>query len=401
MITRVDRELEAAFEMASEFVWPDPELAERARAGARRRRRRTLAAAAAACAAVLVIAGTAYAGASHHHDTGALSTGDSPRTVATVDYPVTQLAVSGQYLYLLAGQNSLLTAYDAATGKLIRQVHLPSDASALAIGPGGLVWLAFSPDQGGGPTGIWLLSPDLRLHSAYAALRANTILPTGRTSAWIADQYGLVGLRMPTPGQSGPAAARRQPGTSLGAPSGTKPGWWSGEIGGRIAVFVTSGSSNDGSGNGGHLVLAGSPGLRFGGSWQTQISAVTSTGDSLWVTTYAQRNGEASLTGPLVRLNTRLADSTPASLRSSPVLARSEGVWSAGDTIWVATGVRGHSLVCFTAGRTIGPVMTLPVSGEVVALTATAGTVYVNALQPPGSYAPSPITAYRVPAACK
>jgi hypothetical protein len=36
-----------------------------------------------------------------------------------------------------------------------------------------------------------------------------------------------------------------------------------------------------------------------------------------------------------------------------------------------------------------------------MALTETAGTVYVNALQPPGSDAPSPITAYPVPASCR
>jgi hypothetical protein len=57
--------------------------------------------------------------------------------------------------------------------------------------------------------------------------------------------------------------------------------------------------------------------------------------------------------------------------------------------------------VCFTAGTTPGPVTTLPVTGEVVALAATADTVYVNAHQPPGSYAPSPITGYPIPAACR
>jgi hypothetical protein len=37
----------------------------------------------------------------------------------------------------------------------------------------------------------------------------------------------------------------------------------------------------------------------------------------------------------------------------------------------------------------------------VVALAATARTVYVNALQPPGSYAPSAVASYPVPAACR
>jgi hypothetical protein len=395
--TGVDQELTAAFKLASEFVQPHPELAERVRAGARRRRRRTLAGTAAATAAVIGIAFITYAAGGYHRDTAAASqrNSGSPRILTTVDYQVTQLAVSGQYLYVLAGQNSWLTAYDRATGKLIRRLNIPSGPSALAIGPGGLVWLAFYPPPAG-PTAIWLLSPDLQLHSADAGIEASTILPTARTTALITDQYGLVRVHMPAPGQSGQASQHLQPGSSLGAATATPPGGWSDELDGRVAVYVTNGSRTDG-----HIVLAGSPSLRFGGSSRTQISAMSSTGTSLWVTTYTLINGEASTQGALVRLNARLALTTPASVRSSPVLARSESVWSAGDTVWVATGVPGHSLVCFTAGATLGPVATLPVSGEVVALTATADTVYVNALQPPGSYAPSPVTGYPIPAACR
>jgi hypothetical protein len=393
--TGVDQELKAAFEMASELVRPHPELAERVRAGARRRRRRTLAGAAATTAAVMGIAVTTFAVAGHPQHTAAASQRHrgADRILATVDYPVTQLAVSSQYLYILAGQNSLLTAYDRATGKLIRRLNIPSGRSALAIGPGGLVWLAFYP-QPGGQTAIWLLSPDLRLHSADAGVKASTILPTAPTTAWIPDQHGLIRVHIPAPGQSGQASQHVQPGSSLGA--ATEPGGWSGQLDGRVVVYVTDRSVADG-----RLVLAGSPSLRFGGSSRTQISAMTTTGGSLWVTTYTRSGDEASVDGPLVRLNGRLGVTTPASVQSNPVLARSESVWSAGDTVWVATGVPAHSLVCFTAGTRLGPVTTLPVVGEVVALAATADTVYVNALQPPGSYAPSPITGYPIPAACR
>ncbi len=121
----------------------------------------------------------------------------------------------------------------------------------------------------------------------------------------------------------------------------------------------------------------------------------------MWVSTFAQRGDEASLEGPFVRLNAGLSPTTPSLVRTSPVLARSEEVWSRGRTIWVATGVLKHSLVCFTAGSRIGPVVTLPVSGQVVALAATSADVYVNALQPPGSTAPSHIVSYPVPAACR
>jgi hypothetical protein len=397
MSTGFDEELKAAFEAASEFVQPHPRLADRARAGSRTRRRWALAAAAAASAVMLVGAVATYATVAPHQDHAALAKrpGGSPQVLATVDDQVTQLAVSGRYLYVLAGQNSLLTAYDRSTGKVIGNIRVPSGASALAVGAGGLVWVAFYPDQGSGPAGIWLLTADLRLHSAVSGIQATTILPAGQTSALIPDQDGLLLVHVPVPGQTGQASQQLEPGSSLGPNQSTSPGTSSARLGGRVAVLVTGRGGSDR-----HLVIAGSPSLRFGGTWRTQISAMTSTGNSLWVTTFAQRNGETSLQGPLVRLNTRLELTTPASLRSSPVLGRSESVWSAGGTIWVATGVRDHSLVCFTASDKIGRVTTMPVTGEVIALAATAGTVYVNAEQPPGSYAPSAITSYPIPATC-
>ncbi|MGH3401639.1 MAG: hypothetical protein ACRDRJ_03835 [Streptosporangiaceae bacterium] len=398
MSTRLDQELKAAFETSSEFVEARPGLADRVRAGVRRRRRRALAAMAAASAVLLAIAGTTYGALSQHRDATAVPQRPrtAPRILATVDYQVTQLAVSGRYLYVLAGQNSLLTAYDRATGKLIRQVTLPSLASAVAVGPGGLVWIGFSPDQGSGPTGIWLLTPDLRRHSADPGLLAPTILPTGRTSAWVPTRDGLLRVGIPAPGQPGRASQELEPGSTLGPVRGAVPGISSGQLGGRVAVLVSTGSGDDS-----RLVIAGSPNLRFGGTPQTHISAIASTGTALWTTTFTQRHGESSLGGPLVRLNTRLSPATPESVQSSPILTRAESVWSAGDTIWVATGVQGHSLVCLTTSGTNGRITTLPVSGEVVALAATARTVYVNALQPPGSDAPSHITGYPVPAACR
>jgi hypothetical protein len=344
----------------------------------------------------MAIAGTTYAAVGRHHNTVTVQQRlyGSPRILATVDYQVTQLAVNGKYLYLLAGQNSMLTAYDSATGKLVRRINLPAEPSGLTVGPGGLVWVAFYPHHGA--PALWLLSPDLRLHCATTGFKAVSIVPVTRTSARIPESYGLLQVAMPGPGQSGLAIAISEPYTSLGATVKTAPGSWSGDLGDRIAVFVT-----DPDGADGHLVLAGSPGLRFGGSLQTQISAMTSTGNALWVTTYALHHGETSLQGPLVRLDAELRPTTPGPVRASPVLTRSEDVWSAGHTIWVATGVRGHALVCFTAGSRIGRLTTLPVSGEVRSLAATSTTVYVNAEQPPGSYAPSRIVSHPVPASCR
>jgi hypothetical protein len=127
---------------------------------------------------------------------------------------------------------------------------------------------------------------------------------------------------MPAPGRPGGASQHREGGARLGKRDTTP--FWSGLLGGRVAALVAGPNGRDG-----HVVIAGSPGLRFGGSARAQISAVAS------------------------------------------------------------------------AGGKIGPVTTLPVNGDVVALTGTASTVYVNANQPPGSYAPSHITGYPAPPACR
>ncbi len=395
MSTGVEKELAAAFQSASDFVQPPAGLTERVRTGARRRRRRTFAAAAAACAAVIAIAGATYAVVGrHHHAVTVQQQQHGPRRIVS---HAAVVAVSGKYLYALVGPNGELAAYDRTTGKLIGRVKLPPPGWNFAVGPGGLVWVAFDDAFAThAEPALWLLSPDLRLHSALGGFEATSVLPATKTSAWITSMYlphrGLLRVHMPAPGHPGTASAVSEPDTNLGQES---PANWSGQLGGRIAVFV-----NDPAGNDGHLVLAGSPNVGFGLP-QTQISAMTSTGNALWVSTDAGDRGEASYQGPLVRLDTRLRPTTPGPVRTSPILARSEDVWSAGHTIWVATGVPGHALVCFTAGSSIGPLTSLPVSGEVLSLAATATTVYVTAGPPGSSTAPSSIVSYPVPASCR
>jgi hypothetical protein len=397
MSTGFDQELKAAFEAASDFVQPPAGLADRVRAGVRRRRRRALAVTAAAAAVLLAVAGTSYAVTGQHRAPAAAPpAGRSPRIRVTVAYPVTQLAVGGRYLYVLAGENSLLTAYDRDTGKLIRRVTLPSPAAALAVGPRGLVWVSFAPDRGSGPAGIWLLTPDLRRHSADPGVAAPALVPAGRTAALVPGQGGLLRVRLPAPGQPGRATQQLEPASSLGPRAQASPGAAAAQLGSRTAVLVTTGSATDG-----HVVIAGSPGLRFGGTAGTHISAMAGTGNALWVTTYALQAGDRVLDGPLVRLSTRLAPSAPAAAASSPVLARTQSVWSAGGTVWVATDAPGPALACLTAGGTTGPVTALPVTGMVVALAASGRTVYVNALRPPYTYNTSAITSYPVPAACR
>ncbi len=105
---------------------------------------------------------------------------------------------------------------------------------------------------------------------------------------------------------------------------------------------------------------------------------MTGTGGSLWVSTFAIHNSNADASGPLVRLDGQLRVTTPEFVRASPVLAKTEEIWADGETVLAATAAAGHALVCFAAGSATGPVATLPVSGQVVALAATQDTVYVT-----------------------
>jgi len=351
----------------------------------------------AATAAVLVAAGGSYLLAEHRQSSPAASH-DRPRQLLTLPayYQVQQLAVAGPYLYVLAGENggpsNALSAYDRATGRLIHSVSIPAAPSALALGPDGLVWLSFYPDQNGGPTAIWLLSPDLRMHSAAAGIETSVIVPSGRTTALVPTQHGLLIVRMPAPGQHGRTSQHLEAGTSLGPRPGPAPGVWAGWLDGRLAVQVTNGYGYDS-----HLVIAGRPALRFGGSLRQEVGAVASTGSSLWVQTFAIHDSNAAQSGPLVRLDGRLQVNTPQSFATSPLLAGTEDVWTAGGTVWASTAARGHSLVCFVAGRQPGPVTTMHVNAQVAALAASGATVYVGT----ESYGTTTITGYPVPAACR
>jgi hypothetical protein len=199
---------------------------------------------------------------------------------------------------------------------------------------------------------------------------------------------------MPAPGSTGQATDVLEPGTSLGPPLNTAPGLAI-PIGGQVVVQVTNGY-----GIHGHLVVAGQPSLTYGGGAHSTIWGVTRVGSSLWAISGTNAN---NFGGAVIRLDSRLRPTTPAAIRRNPVLAQVAAVWSQGDTVWVELGPQswegGHSVACFRAGPRLGPVATLPVSGQVAALAATDDTVYVSAASP-GAY-PSGITGYRIPAACR
>jgi hypothetical protein len=395
---KLDDELRATFDVASEFIQPPPGLADNARQARRARRRRQLASVA-ACAIVLAAVGGAYAASGRHHGSAPAHPTAGAHVFVRVGYPVSQVAVSGRYLYLASDQSSLVAAYYRSTGKLERLITVPGSPDWLSVGPGGLVWVG-AIDGGGQPGAVLLLRPDLTERSTDTSLDGGPVVPTSRQAALAPTQYGLLDVRMPAPGQPGRASQRLVPGTGLGPSLNTAAGAWAGMLGGRVVVQVT-----DGYGMHSHMVIAGQPRHTFGGATAYQTGAVTSTGRELWVEMFAVKDSNAASSGPLVRVDTQLRATTPAYIQHSAVLAHTEGVWSSGDTVWAATGARGHALVCFSSRSQVGPVITLQASGSIAGVAATASTVYVTTVQGDSTvtpaFGPSLVTSYPVPAACR
>jgi len=391
MSAKLDDELRAAFEVASEFIKPPGGLADKA-CRARRpwwhRQRDAIA----ACAVVLATAGAAYA-LSGHYSSKPVPEPPGPRVVVKTRYPVSEAAVSGQYVYLASSQRSLVAAYNRATGKMVRRVRVHGSPTWLAVGPGRLVWVGIVGDRS--PNMILLLSPDLGRRATAGSPGSGPLVPTSRQTALTAAPYGVLNVRMPAPGQSGLASVRQESDSQLGAGLTTAPGNWVGLLDGRVAVQVTNGY-----GYGSHLVIAGEPGVTFGGDPQQQVGAVAKAGDSLWAQTFAITNSRVALWGPLVRLDGQLRATTPVFIQRNPVLARSENVWSAGSAVWVSTGAPGHALVCFAARSGAGPVITVLAGGRVAAVAATSGTAYVTTVTGV-SRGRSVVTSYPIPAACR
>ena len=391
MSAKLDDELRAAFEVASEFIKPPGGLADKA-CRARRpwwhRQRDAIA----ACAVVLATAGAVYA-LSGHYSSKPVPEPPGPRVVVKTRYPVSEAAVSGQYVYLASSQRSLVAAYNRATGKMVRRVRVHGSPTWLAVGPGRLVWVGIVGDRS--PNMILLLSPDLGRRATAGSPGSGPLVPTSRQTALTAAPYGVLDVRMPAPGQSGVASVRQESDSRLGPGLTTAPGNWVGLLDGRVAVQVTNGY-----GYGSHLVIAGEPGVTFGGDPQQQVGAVAKAGDSLWAQTFAITNSRVALWGPLVRLDGQLRATTPVFIQRNPVLARSENVWSAGSAVWVSTGAPGHALVCFAARSGAGPVITVLAGGRVAAVAATSGTAYVTTVTGV-SRGRSVVTSYPIPAACR
>jgi len=213
---------------ASDWVMPRAGLADRVRQAAHRRRRIL---AIAVTVAAAVSSGVGYAVASvpgphgrpgvvtghktvRHHVTGGLTIAGGPEL----------LAAGGPYLYTATGDypDAALAAYNRVTGLLVHQISVPAMPSALRIGPDGLIWLAFYPDQNGGGTGIWLLSPDPTRRSVlnlavdrYHGAAIFAVLPTGPLSALLATDQGIATVRFPAPDSHGQPTLRWAPPSAI------------------------------------------------------------------------------------------------------------------------------------------------------------------------------------------
>ncbi len=387
MTADIEAELRAAFEEASDSVVPRPDLEIRVRRAARQRRR------ALAVAAVLVAGGVAVGGylvaakavASHgrpppvtiHHRAGRQFV-----TSAGGD----AIAADSRMIYVATGDHpgAALNAYSQATGRLVRRVGIPAMPSALRIGPDGSVWVAFYPDQNGGGTGVWRLSPDLAMRSGinlgtrqYFGAAPFDVLVMSADTAVLGTDHGIGVLRLPVPGQSGRATVRWRrftPAVRQGFPTELFP------LAGRVAVgWVTD--------DGRHAISI--PG-RARPVYRARVSSIAAESNGLWLTTVQLNDTSA---GHLIRLDAELRLVTPPAITENRVLAHAERVWAEGTTVWVLTaGSRSVSCFGYHGGHVgaVGVVRTrLPVSD----LAASPGTVYVlNSIG---------VVGYAIPAACR
>jgi hypothetical protein len=388
----LERELRAVFHEASQFMLPRADLVSQVRRATRRRRL----ALGIVTAAAVVAAGSGYLGAAgggRHVPPRPVTPRHAvkPRGPLAITTPggYEALAVGGPVLYVATGSfpDAALSAYDRASGQLIRRIRVPSTPRALRVGPGGLVWLTFYPDQNGGGTGLWLLSPDLGQRSSLNPRTAGSIglsdvLPVGAADALVAAD-GLADLHMPVPGQPGQATLHRV--SALPTDHGYGGAVEFAPLAGRIAALQEDNIQNL------RIVLAGQRGPVFDPGAGVNINSMADGGNGLWITTGNQPTGPS--TGAVIRLNDRLQAVTPRSISNNPALAFPEQVRAAGDTVVVTTHDSSQPLVCFSFHNGAGPVTDIPARLPPGDLAMAGDTVYAADA--------SGVIAYRVPPICR
>jgi hypothetical protein len=400
MIPGIEDELRAALAEASEAIQPRSDLAERVRQASTRRRRALAGAIAAGLAVVTASSLVAVYGVGQNSrpPTGHHGKQRSGVRIAVNYGTPAVMAVSGRMIYVGGGDYPIafLAAYDRTTGRLVRRIGVPALPSVVKVGPGGRVWLGFYPDWNGGGTGVWLLSPDLRLRSGvdlgtrrYRGAPPFDVLPTGADTAVLTADQGLATLRLPPPGQPGAAIMRWGPQIPGSRQIHGVPVQLAASAG-RIAVRV---GSDDAHG----LITFTAPGSPvFRPSPADGVGGLAVGAHGLWTAIFT-RNGD--FTKGLLRLDDQLKPTTPRSIGRDRLFTN-EGVQdivTLGNAVWVILA-GSPSLACFAdRGAQAGPVVALHArgvaGGSIAAIAAIGNTLYV--LDPSG------VSSYRVPAACR
>jgi hypothetical protein len=292
-------------------------------------------------------------------------------------------------LYVATGDfpDAALSAYNRATGQLIHRIGVPARPVALRVGPGGSVWLTFYPDQNGGGTGLWLLSPDLGQRSSLdpgtvGRLGLSDVLPAGAADALVFAN-GLADLHMPAPGHHGHATLHRV--SALPADHGYGGAVIFARLAGRVAVLQEDNIQDL------RIVLAGPHGPVFDPGAGMNIFSMAGGGNGLWITTGYQPTGPS--TGAVIRLNDRLHVVTPRSISKNPALAFPAQIWTTANTVVATTDNSSQPLVCFRFHNSAGPVTGIPARLPPGDVAVTSDTVYAADA--------SGVTVYRLPAACR
>lgn len=302
---------------------------------------------------------------------------------------VDALAVGRSMLYVAAGDfpDATLSAYNRTTGQLIHRIGVPAIPVALRVGPGGSVWLTFYPDQNGGGTGLWLLSPDLAQRSSLNPRAARSIglsdlLPAGTADALVAAN-GLADLHMPAPGHHGHATFHQV--SAMPADHGYGGAVIFARLAGRVAALQENKIQDY------RIVLAGRHGPVFDPGAGVNINSMAGGGNGLWITTGPQPTGPS--TGSVIRLNDRLQVVTPRSISKNPALAFPAQIWTTGNTVVATTDNSSQPLVCFRFHNGAGPVTDIPAGLAPGDVAVTGDTVYAADA--------SGVIVYRLPAACR
>ncbi len=339
------------------------------------------------CAGLVVGAQALYRAARSQPSSSPVS---HPAWAANTQGGVDALAVGGSMLYVAAGDfpHATLSTFNRVTGKLIQHIRVPGRPVALRVGQGGLVWLTFGPDQNGGRTGLWLLSPDLGQRSSLSPRTAQSIdlwdlLPIGTADAVVAA-HGFADLHMPVPGGHGRATLHQIAAMPIDhgfrAPVVTQV---IARPAGRLAALQESNYGQF------RIVLAGQHGPVFDPGSGVNINSMVSGGNGLWITTGPQASGPQAV----IRLNDRLQVVTPRSISKNPALAFPEQAWASGNTVMVSTNVSSRPLVCFRFHNgQAGPVTGIPARLPPQNVAMTGATIYAADARG--------VTIYHLPAAC-